>query len=63
MQNPSFREELRLATSKLLAAASLVDAREWKEARKAIVEARSQCTALLTEIDAQIQQSASPKSP
>ena len=63
MENPILREELRLATSKLLAAASQIDARELKEARKAIEEACSHCTAVLTEIDAQIQQSAAPKSP
>ncbi len=63
MQNPSFRDELRLATSKLLAAASLVDAREWREARKAIEEARSHCTALLAEIDERIEQSTSAKFP
>ena len=62
MENAIFREELRLATSKLLAAASLIDARELEEARNAIEEARSHCTALLTKIDAQIQQSASAKS-
>ena len=62
MENLIFREELRLATSKLLAAASLVDARELKEARKAVEDARSHCTALLYELDARIQQSASPKS-
>lgn len=39
MENPILREELRLATSKLLAAASLVDARELKEGRKVIEEA------------------------
>ena len=62
MQNPGFREELRLATSKLLAAASLIDAREWKEARKTIEDACSHCTVLLTELDAQIRQSAATNS-
>lgn len=62
MENAAFREELRLAISKLLAAASLVDARELKEARKAIEDARSHCTALLTELDAQIRQSAATNS-
>jgi hypothetical protein len=63
MENSVFREELRLATSSLLAAASLLDACKLNEARKAVEDARSHCTALLSELDARNPQSASPKSP
>ena len=56
MEHANLPEELRLAISRLLAAASLVDAGELKDARRAIADACSHCKALLTEIDAQIQQ-------